>query len=865
MKKKTRRKIRTALRYTGFTLVTLMLIGMTTAAICGIAFAVYINRYVSPEVDVDLDSVRLNLTSFVYYVDPATGEEKELETLFGDENRVWADIDEIPDMMQKAFVAIEDARFYTHNGVDWKRTIGAALNYVVRFRDNFGGGSTITQQLIKNITGDDETSVKRKIQEVMRALELEKKYEKDDILELYLNTIYFGQRAYGVQSAAQTYFGKDVSQLSLAECAAIAGITKNPYKYDMIRFPENNKERQELVLQQMLEYGIITQAEHDAAVAEELQIVRDDGSGAEDQYQSYFVDAVISQVLKDLQEQKGYSESMAKTLLYTGGLRVVTTIDVDIQAKMDAVFQDVENFPGGLGKDGTMPQAAMVIMDPYTGKVLAMYGGRGEKTGNRVFNRATQAHRSPGSSIKPLSVYAPGIEYGVITPFTVLDDAPKDFQQRAGGWPKNENGSYGGRTTVMKAVERSLNTIAVEVLQEVGVERAFRFTHTNLGLSSLVESRVDTNKKGEQIMKTDVALSPLALGGVTDGVTVLEMTAAYSAFTNNGTYTRPILYTRVYDSSGNIVLEQEPEQTVSMSAKTATYMVEILKNVVTGSQGTGRRAALGNGIEVGGKTGTTDDSFDRWFAGITPYYTGVVWFGYDKPQDVGRFDTNPALYLWKQVMSAVHENLEPRSFNLSTELKSVSICADSGMLASEWCSQDVRGSRVMTARLAAEDVPKARCTMHVPVEIDSVTGGIANEWCPLDDIKQVAMLSLQREYPASSVRVADQKYVVPYTPAAGTYAPTSDGMSSAAVCTVHSEQNNGNPPEEPPEDIPPEDPNDPNNPNNPDDPNTSNDPEYPPPIIQPPGEEEQPGGEEGDPPQPDPSTEGDPPSGGTEE
>ncbi len=861
MKKKTRRKVRTALRYTGFVLVTLMLIGMTTAAICGIAFAVYINRYVSPEVDVDLDSVRLNLTSFVYYIDPATGEEKELETLFGDENRVWADIDEIPDMMQKAFVAIEDARFYTHNGVDWKRTIGAALNYVVRFRDNFGGGSTITQQLIKNITGDDETSVKRKIQEVMRALELEKKYEKDDILELYLNTIFFGQRAYGVQSAAQTYFGKDVSQLSLAECAAIAGITKNPYKYDMIRFPENNKERQELVLQQMLEQGIITQAEHDAAVAEELQIVRDDGSGKEEPYQSYFVDAVISQVLKDLQEQKGYSESMAKTLLYTGGLRVVTTIDVGIQEKMDAVFQDVENFPGGLGKDGTMPQAAMVIMDPYTGKVLAMYGGRGEKTGNRVFNRATQAHRSPGSSIKPLSVYAPGIEYGVITPFTVLDDAPKDFHQRAGGWPKNENGSYGGRTTVMKAVERSLNTIAVEVLQEVGVERAFRFTHTNLGLSSLVESRVDTNKKGEQVTKTDVALSPLALGGVTDGVTVLEMTAAYSAFTNNGTYTRPILYTRVYDSSGNIVLEQEPEQTVAMSAKTATYMVEILKNVVTGSQGTGRKAALGNGIEVGGKTGTTDDSFDRWFAGITPYYTGVVWFGYDKPQDVGRFDTNPALYLWKQVMSAVHENLEPRSFSLSTELKSVSICADSGLLASEWCSQDVRGSRVMTARLAAEDVPKARCTMHVPVEIDSVTGGIANEWCPLDDIKQVAMLSLQREYPASGVRVADQKYVVPYTPAAGTYAPASDGMSSAAVCTVHSEQNNGNPPEVPPEDDPPDDPNDPNNP---DDPNASDNPEYPPPLIPQPGEE-QPGDEEGDPTQPDPSAEDDPPVDGTEE
>ena len=504
-------------------------------------------------------------------------------------------------------------------------------------------------------------------------------------------------------------------------------------------------------------------------------------------------------MLKDLQGQKGYSESMAKTLLYTGGLRVVTTIDVDLQAKMVSVFQDVVNFPGSLGKDGTLPQAAMVIMDPYSGKVLAMYGGRGEKTGDRVFNRATQAHRSPGSSIKPLSVYAPGIEYGVITPYTVLDDAPKDFSVRSGGWPKNENGVFGGRTTVMKAVERSLNTIAVDVVQQTGTSRVFSFAHTNLGMSSLVERRVETNKKGEQIVKSDVDLSPLALGGVTDGVTVLEMTAAYSAFTTHGTYTQPYLYTKVYDSNGEVILEQEPVQTVSMASKTASYMVEILKNVVTGPQGTGRKAALGNGIEVGGKTGTTNDSADRWFAGITPYYTGVVWFGYDKPQDVGKFSTNPALYLWKEVMSLAHENLEPRAFELSTEMKSVGLCADSGMLAGEWCSQDVRGSRVMTVRLAAEDIPTGRCTMHVPVEVDAETGGIANDWCPLGGLKTVAMLSLQREYPASGVSVADQKYVVPYTPSAGTYAPSSGGLTSAPVCTVHSVENDGNKPEVPPE------------------------------------------------------------------
>ena len=840
MQKSAKRKIRTGLRYFGFVFVTLMLIGLTTAAVCGMAFAVYISKYVSPEIDVDLDSVRLNLTSFVYYVDSETGEEKELETLYGAENRVWADISEIPDIMQKAFVAVEDSRFYSHNGVDWKRTIGAALNYVIKFRDNFGGGSTITQQLIKNITGEDETSVKRKIQEVMRALELEKRYEKDDIMELYLNTIYFGQQAYGVKSAAQTYFGKELSELSLAECAAIAGITKNPYKYDMFRFPENNKERQELVLQLMLEQGIITQEEHDAAVAEELHIIKDEKQQERDQYQSYFVDAVISQVLADLQEQKGYSESMAKTLLYSGGLRIVTTIDVDVQAQMDAVFQDLENFPGKLGKDGTMPEAAMVIMDPYTGEVKAMYGGRGEKTGNRVFNRATQAHRSPGSSIKPLSVYAPGIEYGAITPWTVLDDAPKDFSVRSSGWPKNEVGYYSGRTTVMKAVERSLNTLPVEILQTIGVDRAFSFAHTNLGMTSLVERREETDKQGNIVVKSDIDLSPLALGGVTDGVTVLEMTAAYSAFTNNGTYSEPLLYTKVYDSNNNIILENEPKQTVSMSAKTATYMIEVLKNVVTGSQGTGRKAALDGGIEVGGKTGTTDDSFDRWFAGLTPYYTGVVWFGYDKPQDVGSFSTNPALYLWKEVMSRVHEGLPERSFERSVELQSVAICADSGMRASEWCEQDVRGSRVITARLASEDIPSGRCTMHVPVEIDGTTGGIANDWCPLDELKTVGMLSLQRLYPYNGVSIADQKYVIPYEAPAGQYPAYSDGATSAAVCTVHNLENDGNAPEIPPEEVEPENPPAPDIPYWPDDP-LNPDPDNP-------GGEETPGGGETDPP-----------------
>lgn len=820
----------------GMVLLTCVLVAMTTAAVCGMVFAIYINKYINPQLDVDLNAVRLNLTSFIYYEDKETGEQRELEKLYGIENRVWADIDEMPKQLRNAFISIEDARFETHNGVDWKRTLGAGLNYILHFRSNFGGGSTITQQLIKNLTGEDETSVKRKIQEVMRALELEKKYEKDDILELYLNTIYFGQGAYGVKSAAQTYFGKELSQLTLAECAAIAGITKNPYGYDPFRFPEKNKERQELVLSEMLRYGKASQEEYDEAVAQKLDLKKEEAEQSRKESQSYFVDAVIEQVIKDLKEQKGYSDTMAKTMVYNGGLQIVTTIDIELQKQMDAVFCDLENFPGALGKDGTMPQGAMVIMDPYTGRVLAMYGGRGKKEGNRVFNRATKAYRSPGSSIKPLTVYAPGIEYGAITPWSVLDDVPKNFVVRESGWPKNEVNYYTGRMTVMKAVERSFNTLPIEILDKVGLNRAFQFARTNLGLTSLVERRVKTLNNGSEKVYSDIDYGPLALGGLTDGVTVLEMTAAYSAFVNNGIYTQPYIYSKVLDANGAVILENKPVQTPSMSAKTATYMTEILKNVITGSQGTGRKAALGNGIEVAGKTGTTDDSFDRWFAGVTPYYAGVVWFGYDKQQDVGKFATNPALTLWKAVMTRVHENLEPRTFNTTTELKTVSICSDSGLVPTEWCQNDVRGSRVIKVKLAAEDVPKQMCNLHVPVEIDGETGGIANEFCPVDKIKTVGMLNLQREFPRAGVVVRDQQYLMPYDPSAGMFLPLNEDQkgSCAPICTQHNVENNGNTvpePEttEPPESTEPTEPTDPNGPTDPSDSGSTGTPTHEPP------------------------------------
>ena len=772
-----------------FVLLTIILIGLTTAAICGMVFAVYINKYVSNDVEIYLDSYRLNLTSFLYYVDDETGAEIELGSLHGQEDRVWVDLEDIPKQLQLAFISVEDNTFYTHNGVNWKRTIGATLDWSGMLSDFTGGGSTITQQLIKNLTDDKDTSVKRKLREIMRALELEEKYEKDDILEMYLNTIYFGQGAYGVQQAAKTYFNKELDQLTLAECASIAGIVKNPYGYDLKRFPEKNAERRAIVLGEMKKYGNISETQYNRAMAEDVQAYKDSGEGTDDDgalYQTYFEDAVIMQVRSDLQTKLGYSEAMAKQLLYGGGLKIVTTLDPEIQEKMDAVFLDEENFPGDLGNDGTFPQASMVLMDPYTGHVKALYGGRGEKEGDMVLNRATMTQRSPGSAIKPITVYSPALEYGLVTPITVVDDVPKDFTIRGDGtgWPYNESRTYSGRTTILNGIAKSYNTVAVDLVQKLGIDRSFNWATKNLGLN-LVESMEKTLSDGSTKVYSDKDISPLSMGSLSKGVTVLEMTAAYSAFVNDGQYTTPILYTKVYDADGKLLLDNEPVTTVAMSTKTRDYMIQLLTGVV--KTGTGRKAAI-SGIEVGGKTGTTSADNDRWFAGITPYYTGVVWFGFDTPQSLQKFSTNPALELWTRVMTSVLEDAEPAEFSLSTEMNKVSFCLDCGRLATDLCSNDVRGTRVSTAYVAAEDVPKRNCDCHVSVQLCG--SAIANEFCPEEDLKTVSLMNFQRAFPTNKgFNVADQVNVAPYELTEDQIAQgyIKPGPDTYQVCTVHTE------------------------------------------------------------------------------
>ena len=775
-------------RSIGFVLLTILLVGLTTAAICGMVFAVYINKYVSNDVEIYLDSYRLNLTSFMYYVDPETGKEVELNSLHGLEDRVWVDLEDIPKQLQLAFISVEDNTFYTHNGVNWKRTIGATVKWTGLLDDFTGGGSTITQQLIKNLTDDKDTSVKRKLREIMRALELEKKYEKDDILEMYLNTIYFGQGAYGVHQAAKTYFNKDLKDLTLAECASIAGIVKNPYGYDLKRFPEKNAERRATVLYTMKEYGNISQAQYDQAMAEDVQAYKDTGEEDDSSsYQTYFEDAVISAVKSDLQTKLGYSASMAEQLLYGGGLKIVTTLDPVIQSKMDAVFQDEDNFPGSLGNDGTYPQASMVLMDPYTGQVKALYGGRGEKEGDLVLNRATQTYRSPGSSIKPITVYSPALEYGLVTPITVVDDVPKDFTIRGDGtgWPYNESRTYSGRTTILNGIAKSYNTVAVDLLQQLGVERSFNWATKNLGLTSLVESMSKTLSDGSVKTYSDKDVSPLAMGSLTKGVTVLEMTAAYSAFVNDGQYTTPILYTKVYDADGKLLIDNEPVTTVAMSTKTRDYMIQLLTGVV--ANGTGRKAAI-SGMDVGGKTGTTSADNDRWFAGITPYYVGVVWFGFDQPQSLQKFSTNPALELWTRVMTSTLEGYENAKFTLSTEMNKVSYCLDCGRLATDLCSNDIRGSRVATAYVAVEDVPKRNCDCHISVQLCG--NAVANSFCPEEGLRTVSLLNYKRAFPSSKVfNVGDQSQCAPYELTEDQIAQgyIKPGPDTYQVCTVHTE------------------------------------------------------------------------------
>lgn len=614
--------------------------------------------YGDPVFDLTTEAkVGQNQTSFIYGYD---GDDvREITRLHGEENRIWVNLEDMSEYIPEAFVAIEDKRFYKHHGVDWIRTIGVFL------MQNDQGGSTITQQLIKNLTDENKATYVRKFNEILKALNLEKNYSKEEILEAYLNTIYLSNGCYGVKTAAETYFGKEVSNLNAAEAACLAAITQYPSKYDPLNEPENNRERQIDVLFAMKdkEVGYLTEAEYQEAKAYDMiftnsenykgsQLDDDDEDENTDTITDYYTDYVISTVQEDLQKM-GYTSRKAHDLVYGGGLKIYTAIDFDIQDAMEDVYENYRRMP-----DETV-QGAMVVMG-YDGRVMGIVGGTGKKKASMVLNRAVDSKRPPGSTIKPLSVYGPGLEKtkedsetGIYWS-TILQDRPlKTVEGKA--WPVNEGGSYSGRSmTLQYGLSRSLNTISARTLDKVGVDYAYDFITENFHISSLDSIR-------------DSDYGPLALGSLTNGASVLEMTAAYASFGNGGSYYEPYCYYKIIDSQGNVLIEKNPEETKTeaISENNSWVMNKLLQTVMT--QGTGTTYKL-SGIECFGKTGTTNDDKDRWFIGGTPNYVAGVWYGYDTPKEVYyNLSPNPSGTIWNYVMKEIYAKLDKDGTEYETE------------------------------------------------------------------------------------------------------------------------------------------------------------------------------------------------------
>lgn len=702
-------------------LITLVLIGVLCGCFCGIAFAMYVHIYINPsaqETAVEISKgLGLNLNSFIYAKESDSDEYTLYETIKGKENREWVDSDKIPDTLKNAVVAIEDERFYKHHGVDWVRTIGAVKGWLLGGTQY--GGSTITQQLIKNITADNDYSVKRKVNEIFRAFALEKEIDdKDRILVMYLNTIYLGYNSYGVQTAAMQYFDKDVSQLDLAESAVLAGLTNNPSIYDVYNHPEKVKERQETILAQMLDQKMISQEEYEAAVAEELNY------RPYEEYQqeikstySYFTDEVIKDVINDLMTEKGYSRLVAENMVYSGGLNIYATIDTKVQNALDEVWANADNFPN-TEKYGEIPQSAMVITDKQ-GDIVGIAGGRGEKTSSRGFSYASDARRQPGSSIKPLATYGPAMDAGIATPDTTVYDRALIQDAEGNPWPMNDGKYPTGRAmTVKEGMTRSLNTISAQLLKQLTPQKSYEFMTQQLGFK-LVDSR--TNEDGT--VQSDIDLAPLALGALTDGVTVREMAGGFSTFINDGVYGGTRTYTKVTDSEGNTIMENTPNTDKGFTnVRTAYYMLDCLQNVT--AHGTAYGIQL-DGVETGGKTGTTTSSTDIWFCGITPKYSGAVWVGYEHNYRLDGLYGRNAAEIWLAVMQKVHAGDSGLVFDSHPQdFEEVTYCMDTGLLASGACRA---AGRAATGRFWKDKVPTETCShQNIENKYDFESMGVDN-------------------------------------------------------------------------------------------------------------------------------------------
>lgn len=667
---------------------------LLTAAITIIAVALYVLiysvSYVKGDLKIDLKEYRYsqNQTSFVYAYDKK-GEPVEVTRLFGTINRVWVDIEDTNPYIAKCYVGLEDKRFYEHDGVDWTRTIAAVVKYGGK-----QGGSTLTQQLIKNLTEEDEVTFVRKYKEILNALNLERFYSKEDIIEAYLNTVYLSHGCYGVKTASETYFGKQISECNLAESAALAAITQFPSKYDPILNPDNNKERREYCMKLMLEQDLITQEEYDEAMKYEIKFQLNQKSDAnKNVVYSYYTDAVINQVEQDLMHKYGYTAKTASNKINYGGLRIYSAVDLSIQKAMDSIFNNRDYVA-----DGSV-QASMTIL-AYDGRVVGIEGGVGKKKGRRELNRATDSPRQPGSTIKPIAVYGPAIDTGA-TYWSKTYANSASLTINGQDWPKNQGGYGGGNmVTVQYGLAQSYNTISARVLTDTGLHTSYTYLKDKFGLKHLDPG--------------DETYSPLATGSMTNGATSLEMAAAFQAYGNGGTYNQPYFYYKVEDASGNVILDRSDyDSHQAVESSTAEIMNRLLRTVM--SMGTGTPYNV-SGHTTFGKTGTTDDDRDRWFVGGTAHYVAAVWYGYDIPKEIYNVWNNPAGNLFKYVMDKVHANLPAKDFpSAKSGLTEAYYCTNTGLLAANGCPAELGYYR-------SDNMP-AYCSGHAVAQPSGDEGG----------------------------------------------------------------------------------------------------------------------------------------------
>ena len=698
----------------GTTLLSLFMIVIITCCIVAVSLTVYIMQFADSAFDVDLKNVDLSYTSFIYAKNSA-GEMVELKRLSGDENRIWVDMEQIPKHTQDAFVAVEDKRFYEHEGVDWKRTVRVTISTL--FNGYGEGGSTITQQLVKNITGDDRVTPERKIREIFRALTLETEYTKIDILEAYLNRVPLGGTVYGVGSAAYFYFGKTVDQLTIAESAILAGMTRSPSVLNPYANLERSKERQLYALKCMYDQGLITTDEYEEAKVEQVKfrlIVEgdaygyvdprydeyygnntssddEDGYDDEDTYEAYkwdeyeisqnwYVDAAIEQVIEDISRAKGMTYAEAKQDLYKGGYKIYLNMDMDIQDKLEEFFRDPNNFFYSYDTtaiEENLVQGAFVLTD-YRGNVIALAGGIGDKPGDGCFNRATQALLPIGSTMKPISVYGQAVDKDIITYSTMIYDKCITLPEGT-SWPSNFEGDYGSGNYIPAwyAVQQSKNTTAVRMAQVLGIETCFNFLTDKLNVTTLDYT-------------SDKAYSPIALGQLTQGMTLLELAGAYQIFGSGGLYYEPKLYNLITDYNDNVIIEQEPLGDRVMDSDSAYITNRLLKAVTDTTNGSGRYARI-DGIEVVGKTGTSNDERILAFAGLTPDYCGVIRIGYDDNKKISNTNYIYLAQVWHNFMVNIVNEESTKTFAKDANVVEKKYCTETGLLATSKCPKTAIG------------------------------------------------------------------------------------------------------------------------------------------------------------------------------